>query len=537
MWMHSTPPAIWCFISLRGGAGLTATRQVQLEPGLRPATASHVTAPGIAWDYASDPAGNVVAEGPGAASPGTTPGGSPPMTARRSWRATSTTRGQQGVPPRAARSRELGRDPDDRRCVRAAPHRGPGRGVGGDARARPRRGLAGRDRPHARDAERRARSSTTSATTSAAPTWCSTRRVAQAAREEYFPFGETSLGGLAGQRHRFTGRSATTRACSHTTAPASTRAWLGRWVSREPLPAPRLIQGASPFAYARGNPLRLIDVQGTQEYRPRPHLPRDTDPVARPPDPEFPAWFTADQKKAFIDQHQALGADRAKRDCDPDTGDKNLPYDPYLASERRAMVAGEIARQLLILALTTPAILGRLFGLGSFIRLGAGESMAAASVTAEESLAAHLARLEAEGVNVQRQAWVHVTAADPIYGQVVNHGGAFVQNGRIYVNMDVIGGGVVERGARDRAREPSGAPARARPPRSAEPHRGPRRAALPLERAVPRQRGQRLGQRRRPGHQRGRPARAARARQRQPQPVAGVPAGRPQQRAVRPEPS
>ena len=47
-------------------------------------------------------------------------------------------------------------------------------------------------------------------------------------------------------------------------------------------------------------------------------------------------------------------------------------------------------------------------------------------------------------MNVQRQAWVHVTAADPIYGQVVNHGGAFVQNGRIYVNMDVIGGGVVD---------------------------------------------------------------------------------------------
>jgi nucleotide-binding universal stress UspA family protein len=127
------------------------------------------------------------------------------------------------------------------------------------------------------------------------------------------------------------------------------------------------------------------------------------------------------------------------------TGDPNLPYDPYLASERRAMIAGEIARQLLILALTSPAILGRLFGLGAGIRLGAGESMAAASVTAEESLAAHLARLEAEGVNVQRQAWVHVAEGDALYGQVVNHGGAFVQNGRIYANMDVVALGAVDR--------------------------------------------------------------------------------------------
>jgi RHS repeat-associated protein len=267
---------------------------------------------------------------------------------------------------------------------------------------------------------------------------------APAGREEYFPFGETSLGGLAGQRHRFTGRERDEESLLSYHGARFYAPWLGRWVSREPLPAPRLIQGASPFAYARGNPMRLADVQGTQEYQPRPHLPLDGDPVPTTPDPEFPPWFTEDQKKAFIDQHNALGADRAKRDLDPATGDKNLPYDPYLPSERRAMVVGEVARQLLILALTSPVILGRLFGLGAGIRLGAGESMAAASVTAEESLAAHLTRLEAEGVNVQRQGWVHVSEGDALYGQVVNHGGAFQQNGRIYVNMDVIGGGVVD---------------------------------------------------------------------------------------------
>ena len=120
---------------------------------------------------------------------------------------------------------------------------------------------------------------------------------AQAAREEYFPFGETSLGGLAGQRHRFTGRERDDESLLSYHGARFYAPWLGRWVSREPLPAPRLIQGASPFAYARGNPLRLIDVQGTQEYRPRPHLPRDTDPVARPPDPEFPAWFTRTRRR------------------------------------------------------------------------------------------------------------------------------------------------------------------------------------------------------------------------------------------------
>lgn len=74
--------------------------------------------------------------------------------------------------------------------------------------------------------------------------------------------------------------------------------------------------------------------------------------------------------------------------------------------------------------------------------LGSGESFAAASVTAEESLAATLGRLESEGVNMQRAAWTHVGPGESGYAAVVNHGGAYVQNGRIYANMDVIGGGV-----------------------------------------------------------------------------------------------
>ena len=213
---------------------------------------------------------------------------------------------------------------------------------------------------------------------------------AQAAREEYFPFGETSLGGLAGQRHRFTGRERDDESLLSYHGARFYAPWLGRWVSREPLAAPRLIQGASPFAYARGNPLRLIDVQGTQEYRPRPHLPRDTDPVARPPDPEFPAWFTGGPEEGLHRPAPGLRRRPRKAGLRSRHRRQDLPYDPYLASERRAMARRGDRPPAPDPGADDPGHPRAPVRPRDFIRLGAGESMAAASVTAEESLAAHL---------------------------------------------------------------------------------------------------------------------------------------------------
>jgi RHS repeat-associated protein len=100
-------------------------------------------------------------------------------------------------------------------------------------------------------------------------------------REEFNPYGESSFGGFARKRYRFTGRERDSESGLNHHGARYYAPALGRWLSADPVPA---LDGTSQFAYASANPLRLTDVEGTQEHpaevppsmrgrsRGRPHL-------------------------------------------------------------------------------------------------------------------------------------------------------------------------------------------------------------------------------------------------------------------------
>jgi RHS repeat-associated protein len=96
-------------------------------------------------------------------------------------------------------------------------------------------------------------------------------------REEYTPYGETTFGGYARKRYRFTGteRDEDSGLCYHGAryfAP-----WLGRWTSPDPA---GLADGPNPYRYARDNPMSMRDPTGYQAAPP-PQTPQP----ASPPDP------------------------------------------------------------------------------------------------------------------------------------------------------------------------------------------------------------------------------------------------------------
>ena len=175
-------------------------------------------------------------------------------------------------------------------------------------------------------------------------------------REEYLPYGETSLGGVERNSYRFTGRerhedSGLSYHGNRWYAP-----WLGRWTSCDPLPPAKPGDGANQYAYVRGNPLSSVDPGGLQdEPLPEGVIPVDGTPIARDPEPEFPKWFTADQRKAYKDRWRVVGAFRSWANRDPDTGRPKPPRDPYTKYEHRVFAIGEFCRQAIIFVVTLPA--------------------------------------------------------------------------------------------------------------------------------------------------------------------------------------
>jgi RHS repeat-associated protein len=84
-------------------------------------------------------------------------------------------------------------------------------------------------------------------------------------REEFLPYGETSFGGYAKKRYRFTGKERDEESSLYYHGARYYAPWLSRWSSCDPR---GLIDGFTLYAYARGSPLRYVDPSGRQASDP-----------------------------------------------------------------------------------------------------------------------------------------------------------------------------------------------------------------------------------------------------------------------------
>ena len=80
-------------------------------------------------------------------------------------------------------------------------------------------------------------------------------------REEFTPYGQTSFGGFARKRYRFTGKERDEESGLNYHQARYYAPWLGRWTSCDPA---GLRGGSNLYAYARANPVRFVDPSGLQ---------------------------------------------------------------------------------------------------------------------------------------------------------------------------------------------------------------------------------------------------------------------------------
>ena len=90
-------------------------------------------------------------------------------------------------------------------------------------------------------------------------------------REEYFAYGETSLGGYARKRYRHGGKECDEESGLYYYGARYLAPWLGRWVSTDPLslaPAGSEDRSWSPYCFVNDSPLRLVDAAGLTPTNP-----------------------------------------------------------------------------------------------------------------------------------------------------------------------------------------------------------------------------------------------------------------------------
>jgi RHS repeat-associated protein len=80
-------------------------------------------------------------------------------------------------------------------------------------------------------------------------------------REEYTPFGETSFGSFARKRYRFTSQERDTESSLSYHEARYYAPWLARWISSDPA---GMLDNLNLYTYVVANPLRLVDMTGTQ---------------------------------------------------------------------------------------------------------------------------------------------------------------------------------------------------------------------------------------------------------------------------------
>jgi RHS repeat-associated protein len=84
---------------------------------------------------------------------------------------------------------------------------------------------------------------------------------AWANREEYTPYGETTFGGFAKKRFRFTGKERDEETGCYYHGARYYAPWLGRWISCDPAGH---VDGLNAFLYSADNPLRYVDPAGRE---------------------------------------------------------------------------------------------------------------------------------------------------------------------------------------------------------------------------------------------------------------------------------
>lgn len=81
-------------------------------------------------------------------------------------------------------------------------------------------------------------------------------------REEFTPYGETSFGGFAFKRYRFTGMEREEESGLAYHGARYYAAWLGRWISCDPS---GMVDGPNLYQYVKGNPITHTDRSGMQD--------------------------------------------------------------------------------------------------------------------------------------------------------------------------------------------------------------------------------------------------------------------------------
>lgn len=94
-------------------------------------------------------------------------------------------------------------------------------------------------------------------------------------REEYTPYGETSFGSFARKRYRFTGKERDEESGLYYHGARYYGAWIAKWVSCDPK---GMVDDVNLYIYALNNPIRYMDLSGTDAYE---DLPTDLVPSGR----------------------------------------------------------------------------------------------------------------------------------------------------------------------------------------------------------------------------------------------------------------